>query len=74
MAYLFTFKIVKAYIIIELETMRGGYNEDTPFPIILALKILEFIFKLTGRLISMCIGLVLLIVGFFLCLTIIVLY
>jgi hypothetical protein len=31
MAYLFTFKIVKAYIIIELETMRGGYNEDTPF-------------------------------------------
>ncbi|MFY9213690.1 MAG: hypothetical protein ACOXZT_04820 [Tissierellaceae bacterium] len=41
------------------------------FPIILALKILEFIFKLTGRLISMCIGLVLLIVGFFLCLTII---
>lgn len=39
------------------------------FPIILALKILEFIFKLTGRLISMCIGLVLLIVGFFLCLT-----
>ena len=29
------------------------------FPIILALKILEFIFKLTGRLISMCIGLVL---------------
>lgn len=41
------------------------------FPIILALKILEFIFKLTGRLISMCRGLVLLIVGFFLCLTII---